>query len=96
MKSLSKFNFLHDHVLVKAKKEDSSTGLIKPDQYEDKSELGEVVAVGKGRILENGKIVPMTVKPGDTILFGKYSTEKIRFGGEDYLILREEDIIAIQ
>lgn len=92
---LTKFTFLFDYVLVKAiETTESVDGLVRPDQYEDKPQFGEVVKAGAGRILENGEIVPTGLKSGDKIFFGKYSTEKTRHLGEDYYIIRSEDIIA--
>jgi len=94
---LTKFDFLFDWVLVKAiETTESVNGLVRPDQYEDKPQFGEVVKSGSGRILENGELVPTGLKPGDKVFFGKYSTEKTRHLGEDYYIIRSEDIIAKQ
>lgn len=92
---LTKFNFAGDYVLVKAiDTTESVNGLIRPEQYEDKSEFGQVIKVGTGRILDNGTTIPMRAKAQDYIFFGKYSSEKVRIGGEDYLVIRDEDIIA--
>jgi len=92
---LSKFNFLSDYLLVKAIETTKATkGLVRPDQYEDKPEFGEVIQAGPGRVLESGELIPMSVKPGDTVFFGKYSTEKTRHLGEDYYIIRSDDIMA--
>lgn len=70
-------------------------GIVKPNQYEDKAEFGEIVLIGEGRIFDNGTVVPLRVKKGDIVLFQKYSAQKIRNNGEDYLIIREEDIYEI-
>lgn len=92
---LLKFNFLYDNVVVKAIRTEGKEGLVKPDQYDDKPEYGEVVAHGEGRLLEDGGIVPIKVSVGDTVFFGKYSTEQTRHLGKDYFILKEEDIKAV-
>jgi chaperonin GroES len=70
-------------------------GIIIPDTAKEKSQEGEVVAVGTGKMLENGSVVPLEVKQGDRILFGKYSGTEIKLEGQDYLILREDEIIGI-
>lgn len=94
---LTKYKFTGDYLLVKAIDiTENVDGLVRPEQYEDKSEFGEVIAVGTGKLLESGQIVPLKAKPGDTIFFGKYSSEKVRINGEDYLIIRDDDVIAIQ
>ena len=93
--NLTKAKFLYDHLLVKAITEGGVDGLVKPEQYEDKPEFGEVVAVGGGRLMEDGTVVPLKIKVGDTVFFGKYSTEKTRHLGEDYYIIREEDVKAV-
>lgn len=93
---LSKFNFRYDNVLVKAfREEKAENGLVKPNQYDDKPEFGEVIAVGEGRVLDNGDVLPPKLKVGDIIFFGKYSSEQTRSLGQDYFILREEDIKAV-
>lgn len=66
-------------------------GVYNPQQYEDKAEFGEVVMVGQGHLLEDGRVIPLTVKVGDTVYFEKYSTKKIRVSGVDHLIIREDD-----
>jgi chaperonin GroES len=86
---------LYDNVLVKSVDlSDKSSPFIDPQSYENKPEVGEVVAVGEGRIFDNGVIVPMKVAVGETVLFNKYSSTKYRFDGIDYYVLREEDIIC--
>lgn len=94
--NLRQFKFLTDRVLVKALKSESVDGLTRPDQYEDKPEFGEVIAVGPGKVLDDGTNLPMTLKPGDIILFGKYSSVQIRNNGEDFYIIRQEDVDAVQ
>lgn len=88
---------LHDRVIVKRieEEEKSSGGIIIPDTAKEKPQQGEVIAVGKGKILENGKVNPLTVKKGDRILFGKYAGTDIKVEGEEHLIMREDDILAI-
>lgn len=88
--------FKNDRILVRAVEvEAAAEGLIRTSQYEDKPEFGEVLAVGDGRHLEGGGFVEMNVAVGDKILFGKYGAEKIRLKGNDYLVIRMEDVIAI-
>jgi len=89
---ITQYELFYDNVLLKAVEIESVEGLVKPDQYEDKPEFGVVIAVGEGRLMDSGTIVPMKVKVGDTVLFGMYSTEKIRNEGIDYYIIREVDI----
>lgn len=86
---------LHDRVLVRRveEKETAKGGIIIPDSAKEKPQEGEVIAVGAGKI-EKGKRVPLDVKPGDRILFGKYTGNDITLEGQEYLILREEDILA--
>ena len=88
---------LHDRVIIKRLEEEEKTkgGIIIPDTAKEKPAQGKIVAVGKGRMLDNGKLLELTVKPGDTVLFGKYAGTDIKIDGEEHLILREEDILAI-
>ena len=88
---------LHDRVLIKRieEKETVKGGIIIPDTAKEKSQEGEVVALGTGKILENGSVLPLEVKEGDRILFGKYSGAEVRIADQDYLILREDEIIGI-
>ena len=88
---------LHDRVLIKRIEEGETIkgGIIIPDSAKEKSQEGEVVAVGAGKMLENGTIAPLQVKNGDRILFGKYSGTEIKVEDQDYLILREDEIIGI-
>jgi len=88
---------LYDEVLIEPIIfEESSNGLVNPQQYEDKAEFGKVLLVGNGRLLDNGTVVKPLVKKGDTVLFQKYSAQKVRVSGVDYLIIREEDIYWIK
>jgi chaperonin GroES len=88
---------LHDRVIVKRIEEEEKTkgGIIIPDTAKEKPAEGKIVAVGDGKILENGKKQPLEVKKGDKVLFGKYAGTDINIEGEEHLIMREEDIIAI-
>jgi chaperonin GroES len=88
---------LHDRVIVKRVEEEEKTkgGIIIPDTAKEKPIEGKVVAVGKGKIMENGSQQPLEVKKGDKILFGKYAGTEINIEGDEHLIMREDDIIAI-
>jgi len=88
---------LHDRVIVKRMEGEEKTkgGIIIPDTAKEKPVEGKVIAVGSGKVLENGKKVPLQVKGGDRILFGKYSGTEVKIDGEEHLIMREDDIIAI-
>src|SRR5689334_2798322 len=93
----TKFTPLHDRILVRRVEEAETTrgGIIIPDSAKDKPQEGEVLAVGKGKISEEGKVRPLDVKEGDRVLFGKYSGTEIKIDGEDFLIMREEEILGI-
>ncbi|MBZ5528493.1 MAG: co-chaperone GroES [Acidobacteriia bacterium] len=86
---------LHDRVIVQRieEKESVKGGIIIPDSAKEKPQEGEVIAVGPGR-REKGELIPLDVKPGDRVLFGKYGGTEIKLEGEEYLILREEEILA--
>ena len=88
---------LHDRIILKRVKEEEKTkgGIIIPDTAKEKPVEGEVVAVGAGKVLEDGKRIPPQVKAGDRVLFGKYSGTEIKIDGEEHLIMREDDVIAI-
>ena len=88
---------LHDRVVVKRMEEErtSAGGIVIPDTAAEKPIRGEVVAVGKGKILENGEVRPLDVKVGDKVLFGKYSGTEVKVIGEEYLVMREDDIMGI-
>ena len=92
---LTKFKFLYDFILVKAVKDEGIKGLVKPENYDDKPQFGEVISTGKGRLLENGEIVPSEIKEGDIIFFSKYSSEQSRSLGKDYFIIRLDDVRAV-
>ena len=85
---------LDDRVMVKTVQEEMEGSIVLPDSAEKKPFKGEVIAVGPGKLLENGKRVDMSVKPGNTVVFSKYGGTEIKHEGEEYLILREEDILA--
>ena len=88
---------LQDRVIVKRIEEEEKTkgGIIIPDTAKEKPQEGKVVAVGKGKANEDGKVVPLDVKVNDRILFGKYSGSEINIDGEEHLIMREEDILCV-
>jgi chaperonin GroES len=88
---------LQDRVIVKRIEEDDKTagGIIIPDSAKEKPMEGEVVAVGNGKVLENGTKVPLDVKDGDRILFGKYAGTEVKIDGVEHLIMREDDILGI-
>jgi len=92
-----KFRPLHDRVVVKRVEEDTKTagGIIIPDTAKEKPQQGEVVAVGPGARDDQGKIVALEVKPGDRVLFGKWSGTEVKIDGEDLLIMKESDILGI-
>ena len=91
------FRPLHDRVVVKRVEEDTKTagGIIIPDTAKEKPQQGEVVAVGPGARDEQGKVAPLDVKPGDRVLFGKWSGTEVKIDGEDLLIMKESDILGI-
>src|SRR5438093_5840490 len=95
--AMKKIRPLHDRVLVKREEEGEEKigGIIIPDTAKEKPQRATVEAVGAGKVDENGKRIALDVKKGDRILFGKYSGNEVKIDGEDYLILREEDILAI-
>jgi chaperonin GroES len=89
---------LQDRVLVKRIEEDlekTKGGIIIPDTAKEKPQQGKVIAAGKGKVNDNGKVTPLDVKVGDTILFGKYSGSEIKIDGDEHLIMREDDILGV-
>jgi chaperonin GroES len=88
---------LHDRIVVKRieQSEQVQAGLYIPDSAKEKPQEGEVVAVGRGKRLEDGKVVPLDVQAGDRILFGKYSGSEIKVDGEEFLIMREDDALGV-
>jgi chaperonin GroES len=94
---MAKFRPLHDRLLVKRveAEEKSKGGIIIPDSAKEKPIEGEVIAVGNGKMLEDGKIRPLEVKPGQKVLFGKYSGTEIKIEGVEHVILREDEVLGI-
>ena len=88
---------LHDRVIVKRLESEtkSAGGIVIPDSAAEKPVQGKIVAVGKGKILEGGEVRPLDVKVGDKILFGKYSGTEVKVDGEDLLVMREDDVMAV-
>ena len=88
---------LQDRIIVKRLEEESKTagGIFIPETAKEKPQKGEVVAVGNGKKTEDGKIIPIDVKKGDKVLFGKYSGTEVTLEGEEHLIIREEDVLAV-
>jgi chaperonin GroES len=88
---------LHDRVIVSRIEEGEQKvgGIIIPDSAKEKPQQGKVIAVGKGKVEKDGKVTPLDVKEGDTVLFGKYSGQEISMDGETYLIMREEEILGV-
>jgi len=88
---------LHDRVLVKRldEQDEKHGSLIIPDTAKEKPQEGKIIAVGTGRVTDDGKNLPLAVKAGDRILFGKYSGNEVRLDGEEYLIMKEEDVLGI-
>jgi chaperonin GroES len=88
---------LNEHVIVKplSKEEKTASGIILPETVKEKPEQGEIIAVGPGKLLENGQRAPLTVKIGDKVIFTKYSPNEIKVENQEYLVLNESDILAI-
>jgi len=88
---------LHDRVIVSRSEEEEKTagGIVIPDTAKEKPVEGKVLAVGSGKILENGDVRPLDVKVGDTILFGKYSGTEVKYSGQELVVMREDDIMGI-
>ena len=88
---------LHDRILVQRTEEEEQKvgGIIIPDSAKEKPQQGKVTAVGAGKADKDGKRIPLDVKEGDTILFGKYSGQEVRVDGEDYLIMREDEVLGV-
>ena len=88
---------LHDRVIVKRLEEERTSpgGIVIPDSAAEKPVQGKVMAVGKGKILEDGTVRPLDVKVGDRILFGKYSGTEVKIDGEDLVVMREDDLMAV-
>jgi chaperonin GroES len=88
---------LHDRVIVKRMEEERKTasGIVIPDSATEKPDQGEIIAVGNGKIGDDGKLQPMNVKVGDKVLFGKYAGQAFKMEGEEYMTMREDDIIGV-
>jgi chaperonin GroES len=88
---------LHDRVVVRRKAEETTSpgGIVLPDAATEKPVQGEIIAVGKGKVANNGDVTPLDVQVGDTVLFGKYSGTEVKIGGEEVLVMREEDIMGV-
>ncbi|HEX6504770.1 MAG TPA: co-chaperone GroES [Terriglobales bacterium] len=94
---MAKLTPLHDRIVVRRVEEAETTrgGIIIPDSAKDKPQEGEVIAVGRGKSNDEGKVFPLAVKEGDRILFGKYAGTEIKIDGEDFVIMREEEVLGI-
>ncbi len=88
---------LHDRVILKRMEEETTSpgGIVIPDSAAEKPIRGEIVATGNGKRLDNGEVIPLDVKVGDTVLFGKYSGTEVKVNGQDLLVMREEDIMGV-
>ncbi|MGH8665780.1 MAG: co-chaperone GroES [Burkholderiales bacterium] len=88
---------LHDRLIVKRLDEERKTasGIVIPDTAAEKPDQGEVLAIGTGKVMEDGKVTPLDVKVGDRVLFGKYSGQTVKVQGEEVLVMREEDIMGV-
>jgi chaperonin GroES len=93
----TKFRPLHDRIIIERIEETEQKigGIIIPDTAKEKPQQGKVIAVGKGRIEKDGKVTPLDVKAGDTVLFGKYAGQEIKLDGSEYLIIREEEVLGV-
>jgi chaperonin GroES len=88
---------LHDRIIVERLEEETKTaaGIIIPDSAKEKPQQGNVIAVGKGKMTEDGKVLPLDVKVGDKVLFGKYAGSDIKIDGKEYLMMREDDVLGV-
>ena len=88
---------LHDRIIVQRIEEGEQKvgGIIIPDTAKEKPQQGKVIAVGKGKVEKDGKVTPLDVKEGDTVLFGKYSGQEIKLDGEEYIIMREDEVLGV-
>jgi chaperonin GroES len=95
--TIMKIRPLHDRVIVERLEEETKTasGIIIPDTAKEKPQQGKIIAVGKGKVTEDGKLLSMDVKVGDRVLFGKYSGTDIKIEGKEYLMMREDDILGV-
>lgn len=92
-----KFRPLHDRVIVERLEEQEKTagGIIIPDTAKEKPQQGRIIAVGSGTVQKDGKIIPLQVKEGDRVLFGKYAGTEVKFGDQERIVMREDDILAV-
>ncbi len=88
---------LHDRIIVERLEEETTTaaGIIIPDSAKEKPQQGKVIAVGKGKVTEDGKVLPLDVKVGNKVLFGKYAGTDIKLDGKEYLMMREDDVLGV-
>jgi chaperonin GroES len=88
---------LYDRIIVKRVEEEKQTasGIVIPDTAKEKPEQGEVIAVGSGRLLQDGTVLPLQVKPGEKVLFGRYAGQTVKIDNEEYLVLKEEDVLGV-
>jgi chaperonin GroES len=88
---------LHDRIIVDRQEQETKTasGIVLPEAAAEKPDMGTVLAVGNGKILEDGKVRPLDVKVGDTVLFGKYSGQTVKVDGKEVLVMREDDVMAV-
>ncbi len=88
---------LHDRIIVERLEEETTTagGIIIPDTAKEKPQQGKIIAVGKGKVTEDGKVLPLDVKVGDKVLFGKYAGTEIKLEGKEYMMMREDDILGV-
>ena len=88
---------LYDRIIVKRLEEERQTasGIVIPDTAKEKPEQGEVIAVGHGRLMQDGSVLPLQVKPGERVLFGKYAGQAVKIGDEEFLVLKEEDVLGV-
>lgn len=93
---ITDFQMLYDNVLVKGITIKEKGGVLTADAYEDKPELGEVVSLGTGRILENGETLPIQIKEGDVVYFNSYSATKFNIDGDDYFVVRSDDVMGFK
>lgn len=91
---ITDFTILYDNILVKGIEIKEKDGVLTAVSYDDKPELGEVLTVGSGRVFDSGEVIPLVIEIGDTIYFNKYSSTKFNIDGDDYFIVREEDVVG--
>lgn len=94
---MAKLRPLHDRVVIERLEEERTTagGIVIPDTATEKPSRGKIIAIGIGKVLENGEVRPLDVKMGDKVLFGKYSGTEVKIDGKEYVVMREDDIMAV-